>query len=72
MIITHFGKQFFKIQFGDVVLAFNPISKDAKGGAPTKFGSTVAFSKIYWAESWPQPKWIGSYFFEGNESIIIV
>ena len=44
MIITHFGKQFFKIQFGEVVLAFNPISKDAKGGAPTKFGSTVAFS----------------------------
>lgn len=30
MIITHQGKQFFKVQTGDMVLAFNPISKDSK------------------------------------------
>ncbi len=42
MIITNFGAEFFKVQFGDVVLAFNPISKDSKlKGA--RFGSDVAF-----------------------------
>lgn len=42
MIITNYGAEFFKIQFGDAVLAFNPISKDSKlKGA--RFGSDVAF-----------------------------
>ncbi|HUC88529.1 MAG TPA: MBL fold metallo-hydrolase [Candidatus Paceibacterota bacterium] len=45
MIITYLGKQFFKIQQGDLVLAFNPISKDSKSGAkPSRFGSTIALS----------------------------
>lgn len=30
MIITHQGIEFFKVQFGDTILAFNPISKDSK------------------------------------------
>jgi len=30
MIITYQGLEFFKVQFGDTVLAFNPISKDSK------------------------------------------
>lgn len=30
MIITYQGVEFFKVQFGDTVLAFNPISKDSK------------------------------------------
>ncbi len=30
MIITYQGIEFFKVQFGDTVLAFNPISKDSK------------------------------------------
>ncbi len=45
MIITYIGKQFFKIQQGDLIFAFNPISKDSK--LPTKtsrFGSTIALS----------------------------
>jgi len=46
MVITHFGKQFFKITFGDMTLAFNPISKDSKEGGKTKFGSTIVFSTI--------------------------
>ena len=29
MIITYQGLEFFKVQFGDTVLAFNPISKDS-------------------------------------------
>lgn len=47
MIITYFGKQFFKIQKGDLTLAFNPISKDSKTGEKvSRFGSDVAFSTI--------------------------
>ena len=44
MIITYFGKQFFKVQHGDTVLAFNPISKDSKSNKNSRFGSLVAFS----------------------------
>jgi L-ascorbate metabolism protein UlaG (beta-lactamase superfamily) len=39
MIITHYGKAFFKIQFGDTVLAFNPISKG--NGKVVRFGSDI-------------------------------
>jgi L-ascorbate metabolism protein UlaG (beta-lactamase superfamily) len=46
MVITHFGKQFFKVSFGDITLAFNPISKDSKDGGKTKFGSTIVFSSV--------------------------
>jgi len=45
MIITYLGKQFFKIQQGNLVMAINPISKDSKldikGG---RFGSDIALS----------------------------
>lgn len=45
MIITYFGKQFFKIQQGELVLAFNPISKESKSGEKgAKFGSRIAIS----------------------------
>ncbi len=42
MIITYFGKQFFKIQQGDMVLAFNPVSKSSKTGISAHFGSDIA------------------------------
>ncbi len=45
MIITYLGKQFFKIQQGDLTIALNPISKDSKldiKGA--RFGSDIALS----------------------------
>ncbi len=41
MIITHHGKAFFKIQTGDMVLAFNPISKDSKFKT-NGFGANIA------------------------------
>lgn len=42
MIITHFNKQHFKIQLGDLTLSFNPVSKDSK--FPTnKYGADVVF-----------------------------
>ncbi len=44
MIITYLGKQFFKIQQGDTVLAFNPIGKDSKVKAPSRFGADIAFT----------------------------
>ncbi len=45
MIITYLGKQFFKISQGDLVLAFNPISKDSKASAKaSRFGSVIALS----------------------------
>ncbi|KKS99227.1 MAG: Zn-dependent hydrolase of the metallo-beta-lactamase superfamily [Candidatus Nomurabacteria bacterium GW2011_GWF2_43_8] len=42
MIITYFGKQFFKIQQGEMVLAFNPVSKSSKTGVSAHFGSDIA------------------------------
>jgi len=42
MIITYFGKQFFKIQQGEMVLAFNPVSKSSKTGITAHFGTDIA------------------------------
>ncbi|MFA6523908.1 MAG: MBL fold metallo-hydrolase [Candidatus Paceibacterota bacterium] len=42
MIITYFGKQFFKIQQGEMVIAFNPVSKSSKSGISAKFGADIA------------------------------
>jgi len=42
MIITYFGKQFFKIGQGEMVLAFNPISKSSKSDISVKFGADIA------------------------------
>src|SRR3989338_8429637 len=42
MIITYFGKQFFKIQQGETVLSFNPVSKSSKTGINAHFGADVA------------------------------
>lgn len=39
MIITYHGKQFFKLQAGDTVIACNPISSSAGKEKPSKFGA---------------------------------
>ncbi len=45
MIITYLGKQFFKIQQGELVVAFNPISKDSKSkDLISRFGAAIALS----------------------------
>lgn len=44
MIITYFGKQFFKIQQGETVLSINPVSKSSKLGINTHFGADIALS----------------------------
>jgi len=47
MIITYLGKQFFKIQQGDLVVAFNPISKESKfQDKVSRFGAAIAFSTV--------------------------
>lgn len=47
MIITYFGKQFFKIGQGSLIIAVNPISKESKFGASaSRFGSDIALSTI--------------------------
>ncbi len=45
MIITNQGLEFFKVQFGDTILAFNPISKESKLKA-SRFGSDVALISL--------------------------
>jgi len=42
MIITYFGKQFFKIGQGEMVMAFNPVSKSSKTGISAHFGADIA------------------------------
>ena len=42
MIITYFGKQFFKIEQGKMVLAVNPVSKESKSGVSARFGADIA------------------------------
>ena len=49
MIITYFGKQFFKLGQGEMTLAFNPISKQSKSlksGGPAHFGADIALVTV--------------------------
>jgi L-ascorbate metabolism protein UlaG (beta-lactamase superfamily) len=45
MIITYQGAQSFKVQFGDTVLAFDPISKESKFKAGS-FGADIALVSL--------------------------
>lgn len=45
MIINFLGGEFVKIQFGDTVLAFNPVSKDSELKS-SKFGADVVLSTL--------------------------
>ena len=44
MIITYQGVEFFKVQFGDTTLAFNPISKESKFKSPRFFADIALIS----------------------------
>jgi len=41
MVITYLGTEFFKVQFGDIVVALNPVSKASKQ-PQSRFGADVA------------------------------
>lgn len=45
MIITHHGVDFFKVSFGDMTLAVNPISKDSKFKS-SRFGSDITLISL--------------------------
>ena len=45
MIITYLGGESVKVQFGDTILAFNPVSKDSKL-KPAKFGADIVLSTL--------------------------
>jgi L-ascorbate metabolism protein UlaG (beta-lactamase superfamily) len=50
MVITYMGAEFFKVQFGDITLAFNPISKDSALAAklkPSRFGADIVLVSTY-------------------------
>lgn len=49
MIITYYGAEFLKVQFGDITLAFNPISKDSKL-KPSRFGADIVFISAHHAD----------------------
>ena len=40
MIITHYGREHFKLQVGDLTLAINPVSKEGKGKV-SKYGADI-------------------------------
>jgi len=46
MIITHHGVDFFKVSFGDMTLAVNPISKDSKYKS-SRFGSDITLISLF-------------------------
>ncbi len=45
MIVTYYGKQFFKVQLGDTVIAYNPIGKDSKHKV-SRFGADIVLSSL--------------------------
>ncbi len=45
MIVTYYGKQFFKIQLGDTIIAYNPIGKDSKLKT-SRFGADIVLSSL--------------------------
>jgi L-ascorbate metabolism protein UlaG (beta-lactamase superfamily) len=45
MIINYFGGEFVKVQFGDTILAFNPVSKDSSLKT-SKFGADIVLISL--------------------------
>ncbi len=45
MIITHQGVQSFRIQFGDTVVAYNPVSKESSFSS-TSFGADIVLTSL--------------------------
>ncbi len=49
MIVTYYGKQFFKVQLGDTTIAYNPISKESQHKA-SRFGADLVLSSLRHAD----------------------
>ncbi len=50
MVITYQGGAFVKVQFGDITIAVNPISKDSKSLKPSRFGADIALVSVNHAD----------------------
>jgi L-ascorbate metabolism protein UlaG (beta-lactamase superfamily) len=66
MIITYQGVEFFKVQFGDTILAFNPISKDSKFKS-TRFFADVALVSA----NHPEFNGVENLSYNGKEPLVI-
>ena len=58
MVITYFGKSYFKLSLGDLTIAINPPTKDSKAfGKVPRFGADIALITTHTARyQWPG-KW---------------
>lgn len=66
MIITYQGVEFFKVQFGDITLAFNPISKESKF-KPTRFFADIALVSLNSKDT----NGVENLSYNGKEPIVI-
>ncbi len=66
MIITHHGAEFFKVSFGDITLAFNPISKESTL-KQTRFGADIALVSL----EHPDMSGVEQVTFGGKEPLVI-
>jgi len=67
MIITHHGAACFKVQFGDITLAFNPISKDSVTYKPVRFGADIALMSF----NHPDANGVSQVMHGGKEPFVI-
>lgn len=66
MIITYLGVEFFKVQFGDITIAFNPISKDSKF-KPTRFFADIALISL----NHPDMNGVENLSYNGKDPFVI-
>ena len=66
MIITYQGGEFFKVQFGDTTLAFNPISKESKLKA-SRFFADIALVSV----NHPDANGAENLSYNGKEPFVI-
>ena len=66
MIITYQGVEFFKVQFGDTTIAFNPISKDSKF-KPTRFFADIALVSL----NHPDMNGVENLSYSGKDPFVI-
>jgi len=66
MIITYQGVEFFKVQFGDITIAFNPISKDSKF-KPTRFFADIALVSL----NHPDMNGVENLSYNGKDPFVI-
>jgi len=67
MIITYHSATCFKVQFGDTVLAFNPISKKSTAYKPVRFGADISLVSAHH----PDCNGVAQTTKNGNEPFVV-